>query len=63
MFYDEVETESEKQVDWLDRSTLSSEYAVAETAMETEIVMLWEQELSVEPIGIFDDFLELGAIP
>lgn len=59
--YDEVETESEKQVDWLDRSTLSSEYAVAETAMETEIVMLWEQELSVEPIGIFDDFLELGG--
>ena len=59
--HEEVEYQSEKEVDRLDRSTLSSEYAAAETATETKIVKLWEQELSVGPIGICDDFLELGG--
>lgn len=45
----------------MDRSSLSSEFCAAETETEKELVKLWEKELLIAPIGINDDFLELGG--
>lgn len=59
--YKEADNESKKEIDRLDRSKLSTEYVVPKTVVESEIVKLWEQELSVAPVGIYDDFLELGG--
>lgn len=45
----------------LDRSSLSSELHPAKTDDERKLIELWENTLSIEPIGIEDDFLELGG--
>lgn len=43
------------------RPELSQPYAPASGAVEKKLVRLWEEVLNVSPIGIRDDFLELGG--
>jgi phthiocerol/phenolphthiocerol synthesis type-I polyketide synthase E len=33
----------------------------AETALQRELIAVWEQALTLEPIGIDDDYFELGG--
>jgi acyl carrier protein len=43
------------------RPRLSNAYVAPRTALETRLARIWEEALSVAPIGIDDDFLELGG--
>ncbi|NUO56975.1 MAG: hypothetical protein HOV71_29065 [Hamadaea sp.] len=40
---------------------LSTEYAAPRDAVEQQLAELWAARLEVEPIGIHDDFFELGG--
>ena len=40
---------------------LSSEYKAPSTDLEKELVHIWEEIFGFEPIGILDDFMELGG--
>jgi acyl carrier protein len=44
-----------------DRPRLSNPYVAPSTALETQLVRIWEEALSVAPVGVDDDFLELGG--
>ncbi len=43
------------------RPTLDSEFEAARTPLEQRLLDLWQDVLSVETIGIHDDFFELGG--
>lgn len=43
------------------RPQLSTDYQAAESAMTQTITSIWEKFLGIEPIGIHDDFFELGG--
>ena len=43
------------------RPALSSEYVAARSALESQLVTLWETVLGTVPIGIHDDFFALGG--
>jgi len=43
------------------RPALATPYAPARTALEQQMVLLWQEVLNVSPIGIEDNFLELGG--
>ncbi len=43
------------------RSELSSEYAVPRNRIEKVLTEIWEEFLGIKQVGIYDDFLELGA--
>ncbi|MGF6356299.1 iturin family lipopeptide synthetase A [Paenibacillus sp. 4624] len=43
------------------RPNLSSDYVGSRNASEEELVSVWEQFFGVKPIGIHDDFFELGG--
>ena len=43
------------------RPALSSEYVAARSALESQLVTLWETLLGTVPIGIHDDFFALGG--
>src|SRR5262249_14667833 len=43
------------------RPDVASPYAAATTPTEAKLVALWEQLLTVHPIGIHDDFFDLGG--
>jgi amino acid adenylation domain-containing protein len=43
------------------RPYLSSEYVAARSALESQLVTLWETVLGTVPIGIHDDFFALGG--
>lgn len=40
---------------------LSTDYVAPATTMEHELVRLWQEALAVEPVGLNDDFWELGG--
>lgn len=56
-----IEVKNDAVTEKLDRSSLSSELCVAKTDVEIKLVKLWEKTLLIEPVGINDDFLELGG--
>ncbi len=43
------------------RDRLQTAYRAPETAVEKALVLLWEKTLGIQPIGIDDDFIELGG--
>ncbi|MCP4151673.1 MAG: hypothetical protein GY757_28275 [bacterium] len=43
------------------RPPLDNEYAPPANALEEKIATLWQEFLGIEPIGIHDDFLQLGG--
>jgi amino acid adenylation domain-containing protein len=43
------------------RPELGSQYAPPETDIEKTLVTIWEELLGIEPVGIHDDFFELGG--
>jgi|SoiMethySBSTD1v2_1073268.scaffolds.fasta_scaffold13859_3 amino acid adenylation domain-containing protein len=43
------------------RPALSSEYAAARSALESQLVTVWETVLGAVPVGIHDDFFALGG--
>ncbi|GAK56425.1 JamP protein [Candidatus Vecturithrix granuli] len=43
------------------RPELSTTYTEPGNTIEQELVELWQQFLGIEPIGIYDDFFELGG--
>lgn len=43
------------------RDRLQTAYRAPETAVEKALVLLWEKTLGTQPIGIDDDFIELGG--
>jgi acyl transferase domain-containing protein/SAM-dependent methyltransferase/acyl carrier protein len=43
------------------REKLSSEYAVPTNRTEEVLANIWQEFLGIEPVGIYDDFLELGT--
>ncbi len=53
--------QEQKELAALDRSSLSTEYEAPESETQKELVEFWEQQLLIGPIGIQDDFLELGG--
>ena len=40
---------------------LGTEYAAPVTDTQRELTLLWAERLGVEPVGIEDDFFELGG--
>lgn len=56
-----IEVKNDIVIEKMDRSLLSSELCPAETEDERKLVDLWENILSISPIGINDDFMELGG--
>ena len=43
------------------RPELASDYLAPRNELERQLVQLWEETLCVEPIGVRDDFYELGG--
>ena len=43
------------------RDRLQTAYRAPETAVEKALALLWEKTLGIQPIGIDDDFIELGG--
>ena len=43
------------------RERLQTAYRAPETAVEKALALLWEKTLGIQPIGIDDDFVELGG--
>jgi acyl carrier protein len=43
------------------RPDLSTEYQAPTTAEEIKLVRIWENALGVAPIGVYDDFFDLGG--
>ena len=43
------------------RPELGHEYVAAGTATERQIVAIWQSSLGMEPIGVLDEFFELGG--
>jgi thioesterase domain-containing protein/acyl carrier protein len=44
-----------------ERPALAAEYLAPRTALEARLVAIWEALLAVRPVGVRDDFLELGG--
>jgi amino acid adenylation domain-containing protein len=44
-----------------DRPQLSSDYRAPEDGLEADLVALWEELLGVHPVGVDDDFFDLGG--
>ncbi len=42
---------------------LATDYVAPATTMEQDVVALWQEALAVEPVGLHDDFWELGGCP
>jgi acyl carrier protein len=40
---------------------LTGEYAAPETQLERALAQLWSERLRIHPIGVRDDFFELGG--
>jgi FkbM family methyltransferase len=45
----------------LQRPELATEFAPVESGVQRRITAIWERELGVSPIGLDDDFIELGG--
>jgi amino acid adenylation domain-containing protein len=45
----------------LERPRLATEYAEPERPLEVDLVALWEELLGVAPVGVDDDFFDLGG--
>lgn len=43
------------------RPNISTQYVAPETALEQELVVLWEDTLNVEQAGVYDNFFEMGG--
>jgi polyketide synthase PksJ len=43
------------------RPELSTEYIAPQTEVEKQLAHIWEDLLGIEPVGIYDDFFELGG--
>ena len=43
------------------RDRLQTAYRAPETAVEKALALLWEKTLGIQPIGIDDDFIDLGG--
>ena len=43
------------------REDLQTAYRAPATAVEKALALLWEKTLGIQPIGIDDDFVELGG--
>ncbi|CAG0960096.1 partial Tyrocidine synthase 2, partial [Gammaproteobacteria bacterium] len=43
------------------RDRLKTPYRAPETAVEKALALLWEKTLGIQPIGVDDDFIELGG--
>lgn len=43
------------------RPELGHEYVAARTAVEQQIVGIWQSSLGMKPIGVLDEFFELGG--
>ncbi len=44
-----------------ERPDISSDYAAPQNEIEQAIITIWQELLGIEPIGIHDDFFELGG--
>ena len=46
---------------WIPRPNLSSQFVASRNEMEKAIAEIWQTILGVTPIGIHDNFFELGV--
>ncbi|MGI9542894.1 MAG: phosphopantetheine-binding protein, partial [Cyclobacteriaceae bacterium] len=44
-----------------DSATLQSEHVEPRTAVEQQLAKIWEEVLSVQPVGVHDNFFEIGG--
>jgi acyl transferase domain-containing protein len=61
MLVDEAASTCQNTCQTQPRPVLGTEYVAPESALEQKLARIWEQQLGIAPIGIYDNLYELGG--